>query len=40
MAKWAHILAGWVLLLAMVGHIGLVLRHQLVKKDRLLKRML
>lgn len=39
-AKWAHIGAGWVLLLAMVGHIGLVLRHQLFKKDGLLKRML
>ena len=39
-AKWAHIGAGWVLLLAMVGHIGLVLRHQLIKKDGLLKRMM
>lgn len=39
-AKWAHIGAGWVLLLAMVGHIGLVLRHQFIKKDGLLKRML
>ncbi|MEL6126734.1 MAG: cytochrome b/b6 domain-containing protein [Pseudomonadota bacterium] len=38
-AKWAHIGAGWVLLLAMLGHIGLVLRHQLIKKDGLLKRM-
>ena len=39
-AKWAHIGAGWVLLAAMVGHIGLVLRHQLIKRDGLLKRML
>lgn len=39
-AKWAHIGAGWVLLAAMAGHIGLVLRHQLIKKDGLLKRML
>jgi len=39
-AKWAHIGAGWLLLIAMVGHIGLVLRHQLIKKDGLLKRML
>lgn len=39
-AKWVHICAGWVLLAAMVGHIGLVLRHQLLKKDGLLKRML
>ncbi|MEM8803971.1 MAG: cytochrome b [Pseudomonadota bacterium] len=38
-AKWAHIGAGWVLLAAMAGHIGLVLRHQLIKKDGLLKRM-
>ncbi|MEM7490370.1 MAG: cytochrome b/b6 domain-containing protein [Pseudomonadota bacterium] len=39
-AKWAHIGAGWVLLAAMAGHIGLVLWHQFVRKDRLLKRML
>lgn len=39
-AKWAHIGAGWVLLIAMVGHIGLVLRHQLFKEDGLLKRIL
>lgn len=38
--KWTHIVAGWVLLAAMVGHIGLVLRHQMVLKDGLLKRML
>jgi cytochrome b561 len=39
-AKWAHIGAGWVLLIAMVAHIGLVFWHQLVKRDGLLKRML
>lgn len=39
-AKWVHIASGWVLLAAMVGHIGLVLRHQLVLKDGLLKRMM
>lgn len=39
-AKWAHIGAGWILLAFIIGHIGLVLRHQLVKKDGLLKRML
>lgn len=39
-AKWAHIGAGWVLLLAIIGHVGLVLRHQLLKRDGLLKRML
>ena len=39
-AKWAHIGAGWVLLFGIIGHVGLVLRHQLIKKDGLLKRML
>lgn len=39
-AKWVHIGAGWVLLIGMVTHIGLVLWHQLIKKDGLLKRML
>lgn len=39
-AKWAHIAAGWILLLGIIGHVGLVLRHQLIKKDGLLKRML
>lgn len=38
--KWAHIGAGWVLLAAMAFHIGLVLRHQMFKKDGLLKRMM
>lgn len=38
--KWVHIISGWVLLAAMAGHIGLVLRHQLFKRDGLLKRML
>lgn len=39
-AKWAHIGAGWILLIGILGHVGLVLRHQLFKKDGLLKRML
>ncbi|MEM1389257.1 MAG: cytochrome b [Pseudomonadota bacterium] len=38
-AKWAHIGTGWVLLIAMIGHIGLVLYHQFFKRDGLLKRM-
>ncbi|MBF9044774.1 cytochrome b [Rhodobacterales bacterium HKCCE4037] len=38
--KWAHIIAGWILLAAMAGHIGLVLWHTLVKRDGLIKRML
>lgn len=39
-AKWAHIGAGWILLLGIIGHVGLVLRHQLFRKNGLLKRML
>lgn len=39
-AKWVHVGAAWVLLAAMIGHIGLVLRHQFIKKDNLLKRMM
>jgi cytochrome b561 len=39
-AKWTHILSSYALLLALAGHVGLVLRHQLILKDRLLARML
>ena len=39
-AKWTHIIASYALLLALAGHIGLVLRHHLVLKDGLLDRML
>lgn len=39
-AKWGHIGSGWVLLAAMGGHVGLVLRHQFVLRDGLLRRML
>ena len=39
-AKWTHIAAGYVLMLSLAGHVGLVLRHQLFLKDRLLDRML
>lgn len=38
-ARWTHILTGWVLLATIAGHVGLVLRHQLVMKDGLLWRM-
>jgi len=38
-ARWTHIGAGWVLVGALAGHIGLVLRHQLVLGDGLLWRM-
>jgi len=39
-AKWVHIVGGYVLVAAIAGHFGLVLRHQLVMGDRLLHRML
>ena len=39
-AKWVHIVSAWILLATMAAHIGLVLKHQLIKKDGLLKRML
>jgi cytochrome b561 len=39
-AKWTHVLAGWALLLALAGHMGLVLRHQLILRTGLLHRML
>jgi cytochrome b561 len=39
-AKWTHIAASYALVLALASHIGLVLRHQLILKDGLLRRML
>jgi cytochrome b561 len=39
-AKWTHIGASYALLLTLAGHVGLVLRHQLLLKDGLLHRML
>lgn len=39
-AKWTHIASSYALVLVLAGHIGLVLRHQLLLKDRLLNRML
>ena len=39
-AKWTHIATAYALMLALVCHIGLVLRHQVFMKDRLLDRML
>lgn len=38
--KWVHIVSGWVLLAGIVGHLFVVLRHQFVMKDGLIKRML
>ena len=39
-AKWLHIGAGWLIAATLAGHIGLVLRHQLLLRDGLLRRML
>jgi cytochrome b561 len=39
-AKWIHIISSYTLLLALVVHLGIVLRHQLWLGDRLLHRML
>lgn len=39
-ARWTHFASSYVLLVALVGHVGLVLRHQLFLKDGLLNRML
>jgi cytochrome b561 len=39
-AKWTHIVSSYALLLTFIGHVGLVLRHQVLLKDRLLHRML
>lgn len=38
--KWIHIGAGWVLLAGIAGHLFVVLRHQFVLRDNLIKRML
>jgi cytochrome b561 len=39
-AKWTHIVSSYALLMAIAGHVGLVLRHQVLLGDRLLHRML
>lgn len=39
-AKWTHILSGYVLAVAVLGHMLLVLYHQLILRDGLLSRML
>ena len=38
--KWVHVGAAYVLLAAIAGHVGLVLRHQLLMRDGLIRRML
>lgn len=39
-ARWVHIGTGWVIVAALVCHVGLVLLHTLVRRDGLLRRML
>ncbi|MEM9600761.1 MAG: cytochrome b/b6 domain-containing protein, partial [Pseudomonadota bacterium] len=38
--KWIHILSSYVLLAAIIAHLWVVLRHQIVMKDGLIGRML
>ncbi len=38
-AKWIHIVSGWVILAAIVAHLVVVLRHQLLLRDKLMARM-
>jgi cytochrome b561 len=40
LAKWVHIISGYVLAAAVLGHLGLVLYHHTVMRDGLLWRML
>ncbi len=39
-ARWTHVLAAWLLMATLAGHVGLVLWHQMVMRDGLLRRML
>ena len=39
-AKWTHIVAGYVLAAAMAGHLFVVFRHQFFERDGLIRRML
>lgn len=39
-SKWMHVAASFALLAVLAGHAGLVLRHQLILRDKLLWRML
>jgi cytochrome b561 len=40
LGEWIHIITGYVIVVVLTLHIGLVIKHQLVDKDRLLHRML
>jgi cytochrome b561 len=39
-ARWTHIGTGWIILAVLAVHVGLVLKHQLIQRDGLLRRML
>ncbi|MFZ1415351.1 MAG: cytochrome b [Defluviicoccus sp.] len=39
-AKWTHIVAAYAVVVSIVGHVGLVLKHQVIRKNPLLQRML
>jgi len=39
-ARWTHIVTGWVILATLAVHVGLVLKHQFIQRDGLLRRML
>jgi cytochrome b561 len=38
-AKWVHIVSGYLLAASILGHLAVVIRHQMVKRDGLLWRM-
>lgn len=40
LGKWTHIIAAWILLAGISGHLFVVLRHQFVLRDGLINRML
>ncbi len=40
LGEWTHIITGYVIVVVLTLHIGLVIKHQIVDKDRLLHRML
>jgi cytochrome b561 len=40
LSQWVHFIGAWLLAASIMLHVGLVLRHQVLLKDRLLQRML
>lgn len=39
-ARWTHVIGGWLLLAGIAGHVGLVVRHTILRRNALLRRML